>query len=236
MTYVQGFVVAIPTSNRHAYEQHARNAFRLFKDYGEVRCVETWGDDVPRGEHNDFQGAVHATDEETVVFSWMEYPDRAARDAAYGRMMADPRMQQMPEMPFDGKRMVMGGFAPFVDVGSGRGRYFDGFLLPVHADQREAYAALARKAADVFLDHGAVRVVEAWGDDVPEGKHTDFRRAVLLADGEHVVFAWVEWPSRQVRDAARPKLMDDARMQPEGDLPFDGKRVVQGGFAVLVDE
>ena len=236
MTYVQGFVAAVPTANRSAYEAHARQALRLFKDYGDMRFVESWGDDVPRGKRNDFQAAVQATGDETVVFSWIEYPDRATRDAAFEKMMADSRMQDMPEMPFDGKRMILGGFDPFVDTGSGRGGYFDGYLLPVPASNRDAYRDMARKAAEVFLEYGALRVVEAWGDDVPEGKTTDFQRAVLLEDGEHVVFSWVEWPSKQARDAAWPKLMEDARMKPDGDMPFDGRRMVYGGFAALVDE
>src|SRR5690606_2296664 len=115
---------------------------------------------------------------------------------------------------------------------------------------RDAYRELVEQAAAVFLEHGAVRVVEAWGDDVPEGKRTDFRRAVLLEDGEQVVFSWVEWPSRRVRDEAMPELMADPRMQPGvmaefvadprrqpgGAMPFDGSRVVSGGFVAMVDE
>src|SRR5690554_1311685 len=127
MTYVQGFVAAVPTANRQAYLEHARAALSLFKEFGTGRMVEAWGDDVPRGKLNDFQGAVKATADETVVFSWMEYADKGTRDAAFEKMMADPRMQQIPEMPFDGKRMIFGGFDPFVDAGSGRGAYFDGY-------------------------------------------------------------------------------------------------------------
>lgn len=236
MTYVQGFVAAVPTANRSAYEAHARQAVDMFREFGTLRFVEAWGDDVPRGTRNDFQGAVQAGDDETVVFSWMEYADRAARDAAFAKMMADPRMQSMPEMPFDGKRMILGGFQPFVERGAGRGGYFDGYLLAVPDSAREDYRRLAEKAAALFLEYGAVRVVEAWGDDVPEGRHTDFRRAVLLEEGEQVVFSWVEWPSRQVRDDATPRLMEDPRMQPGDTLPFDGARVVFGGFVAMVDE
>ncbi|MGY0559738.1 DUF1428 domain-containing protein [Luteimonas sp. A277] len=123
-----------------------------------------------------------------------------------------------------------------VDAGSGRGGYFDGYLLPVPASNHEAYREMARKAAEVILEYGALRVVEAWGDDVPEGKLTDFRRAVLLEDGENVVFSWIEWPSRQVRDEAWPKLSEDPRMKPAGDMPFDGKRMIYGGFAPLLDD
>src|SRR5690606_34006615 len=139
MTYIQGFVAPVPTANRGAYLDHARQALPMFKEFGTARMVEAWGDDVPRGKLNDFHGAVQATDGETVVFSWMEYADRAARDAAYERMMADPRMQQMADMPFDGRRMILGGFDPFVDVGTGRGAYVDGYLLPLQAGNRDAY-------------------------------------------------------------------------------------------------
>lgn len=235
MSCIQGFVAAVPTANRNAYLEHARHALTLFKDFGATRMVEAWGDDVPRGKRNDFQGAVLATAEETVVFNWSEYPDRATHEAAVKKMMTDPRMQQMPEMPLDGKRMIFGSFDPFVDVGSGRGSYLDGYLLPVPHGNREAYSDMARKAADVILEYGALRVVEAWGDDVPEGKVTDFRRAVLAEDGEGVVFAWIEWPSRQARNEAWPKLMKDERM-PGSQMPFDGKRMVYGGFETILDD
>ena len=229
MTYVQGFVTAVPTANRQAYLAHARQALPLFKEFGAGRMVEAWGDDIPKGKRNDFQGAVQATAEETVVFGWMEYPDRDARDRFHEKMMSDPRMQALPEMPFDGKRMIFGGFDPFVDAGHGRGPYVDGYLLPVPAANRDAYR-------DMILEYGALRVVEAWGDDVPAGKVTDFHRAVLLEDGEHVVFSWVEWPSRQVRDEAWKKLVKDPRMQPQGEMPFDGRRMVYGGFETLLDD
>lgn len=236
MTYVQGLVAAVPSANRQAYLEHARLAAQLFKEFGTTRSVEAWGDDVPRGKLNDFHGAVKAGEDETVVFSWMEYPDKATRDAMFEKMMSDPRMQALPEMPFDGKRMILGGFDPFVDVGNGRGGYFDGYLLPVSAGDREAYRDHAQKCAGIFLEYGALRVLEAWGDDVPVGKVTDFKRAVLAADGESIVFSWIEWPSRQVRDAAWPKLMKDERMMPDGGMPFDGKRMVYGGFEPLLDD
>lgn len=236
VSYVQGFVAAVPTANRQAYLEHARAALPLFKDGAAVRMVETWGDDVPPGTRNDFQGAVQATPEETVVFSWMEYTDRGARDAAMARIMADPRMRQMPEMPFDGKRLIFGGFDPFVDIGEGRGTYVDGYLLPVPAANRDAYRTMAQKVGEVLVDYGALRVVEAWGDDVPDGKVTDFRRATLAQEDEGVVFAWVEWPSKQVRDAAWAKSVEDPRMKPEGPMPFDGKRMIYGGFETLLDD
>ena len=116
--------------------------------------------------------------------------------------------------------------------------YIDGFLAPVKAGtSAEAYAAFADKAAPVFLDHGATRVVEGWGDDVPDGKHTDFRRSVAAEPGETVVFSWIEWPDKATRDAGMAKVMADPRMQPDAmtDMPFDGKRLVFGGFRAVVD-
>lgn len=235
MSYVEGFVTAVPTANKDAYRAHAHQALPLFKEFGATRFVEAWGDDVPRGQVNDFQGAVRAEGDETVVFSWIEYPDKPTRDAAVEKIMTDPRMRALPDMPFDGQRMIFAGFDPIVEVGSGRGGYVDGYLLPVPEANRAAYGDMARKAADVFLEYGALRMVEAWDDDVPDGKVTDFRRAVLARPDEKVVYSWIEWPSKQARDEAWPKLMEDARMKPGEDMPFDGSRMIWGGFAPVLD-
>ncbi len=237
MTFIQGFVAAVPTANRDAYRDHAAQALPLFKEFGARRMVEAWGDDVPDGTVTDFRGAVQAKDGETVVFSWIEYADQAAYDAALQAMMDDPRMEDMAEMPFDGSRMIFAGFDPLVDEGSGGTTgYVDGFLIPVAPDQKDAFFDLARRAAPVFLEHGATRVVEAWGDDLPDGKVTDFNRATKVTDGEKVVFAWIEWPSREVRDAGQAKVMADPRMQDPGTVPFDGKRMIFGGFLPILDQ
>ncbi|HYW14972.1 MAG TPA: DUF1428 domain-containing protein [Allosphingosinicella sp.] len=132
--------------------------------------------------------------------------------------------------------MIYAGFAPFVDEGSGAGAYVDGFILPVPEGNREAYRDMAQKASAIFLEYGALRVVEALGDDVPEGKVTDYRRAVKQADGEEVVYSWIEWPDKATRVAAWEKVMADPRMKPDHDkMPFDGQRMFWGGFEVLVD-
>jgi uncharacterized protein YbaA (DUF1428 family) len=115
------------------------------------------------------------------------------------------------------------------------GRYIDGFLVPVPAGKKEAYRAVAERAAPIFREHGALQVVECWGDDVPVGKLTDFRRAVNAEEGETVVFAWIVWPSRQARDEGSRRVMEDPRMGAMTDMPFDGKRMVFGGFAPLFD-
>ncbi len=237
MTYVEGFVAAVPTANKEEYRRHAAEAWPLFSEFGVTRHVEAWGDDVPDGKVTDFRGAVQAKEGEAVVFSWFEYPDRAARDAANEKLMSDPRMKQMGEnMPFDGKRMIYGGFAAFLDEGGAAGGYADGFVLPVPEGNKEAYREMAQKAATIFLEHGATRVVEAWGDDVPDGKVTDFRKSVKAEEGENVVFSWIEWPSRQARDDGWQKAMADERMKPDHDnMPFDGKRMFWGGFEPILD-
>jgi uncharacterized protein YbaA (DUF1428 family) len=239
MTYLEGFVAAVPAANKETYRKHAAEAAPLFKEFGATRMVEAWGDDVPEGKVTDFRKTVKAKDDEVVVFSWIEYPSREARNAANEKIMSDPRMKEMgASMPFDGKRMIYGGFAPFIDEKTGgKLGYADGFLVPVHADKQDAYRDMASKAAAVFKEYGATRVVEAWGDDVPDGEVTDYKGAVKAEDGEIVVYSWIEWPSKQVREEGWKKVMADPRMQPDhNDMPFDGQRMIYGGFAPLVDE
>ena len=237
MSYVEGFILAVPAEKRDEYRRHAAGAVPLFEEFGATRLVEAWEDDVADGKVTDFRRAVQAREGEKVVFSWFEYPSRAARDSASAKMMSDPRMEEMgASMPFDGKRMIFGGFAPFVDEGSGSGAYVDGFILPVPEGNREAYREMAAKASAIFLEYGAVRVVEALGDDVPDGKVTDYRRAVKQEDGEEVVYSWIEWPDKATRAAGWEKVMADERMKPDHDnMPFDGQRMFWGGFEVIVD-
>lgn len=114
--------------------------------------------------------------------------------------------------------------------------YVDGYVAAVPTDKREAYIEHSRAAAAVFRDHGALRVVECWGDDVPDGELTSFPKAVLKQDDETVVFSWVEWPSKAARDVGMAKVMTDPRMQPDANpMPLDGKRLIYGGFATLLD-
>jgi uncharacterized protein YbaA (DUF1428 family) len=239
MTYVDGFVLAVAAARKEEFRKHAADAAPLFKQFGATRVVEAWGDDLPDGKVTDFKSAVKAEEGETVVFSWFEYPSKAARDAANEKMRSDPRMRAMgASMPFDAKRMIVGGFDSIVEEAGGAAMgYADGFVLPVPAGNKEAYREMASKAAAVFKDYGATRIVEAWGDDVPDGKVTDFRRAVKATGEENVVYSWIEWPSKEVRDAAWPKLMEDERMKPDfANMPFDGQRMFWGGFAPIVDQ
>jgi uncharacterized protein YbaA (DUF1428 family) len=240
MNYVEGFVAAVPAGNKEAYRKHAADATPLFKEYGVTRVVEAWGDDVPDGKVTDFKRAVKAKDDEVVVFSWWEYPDKATRDAANRKMREDPRMKEMgANMPFDGKRMIFGGFTPLLvdESGSGAMGYADGYLVAVPTANRQAYREMAATAAAVFKEYGATRVVEAWGDDVPQGKITDFKGAVKATGDENVVYSWIEWPSKAARDEAWPKIMEDERMRPDkANMPFDGQRMVYGGFTPILDQ
>ncbi|HYE38302.1 MAG TPA: DUF1428 domain-containing protein [Ramlibacter sp.] len=113
--------------------------------------------------------------------------------------------------------------------------YVDGYVLAVPTANRDLYRKVAETASRVFKENGALTVVECWGDDVPEGKLTSFPMAVQRKEDETVVFSWITWPSKSVRDAGMKKAMEDPRLQ-EGmnPMPFDGKRMIYGGFEVLV--
>ena len=110
----------------------------------------------------------------------------------------------------------------------------DGFLIPVLKTNKDAYRAAAEFAAPIFLEHGATRIVETWGDDIKNGHTTDFNRAVIAKTSETVVFSWIEWPSKEAHDAGNAKIMADERLA-NAPMPFDGKRLIFGGFVSLVD-
>ena len=236
MTYFEGFVVPVPEANKDAYRKSAAQFGPIFQEFGVQRHVEAWDSDVHEGKVTDFRKAVDAKDDEKVVFSWFEYPDKATRDAANEKFMSDSRMKEMGEnMPFDGKRMIVGGFDAIVEEGSPGGNFTDGFVVPVPEGKREAYTELAAKMAGVFRQHGASRVIESIADDVKHGQVTDFYRAVKAEDGETVVFSLIEWPDKKTRDDAWAKIMADESLKPEGDMPFSGQRMFWGGFNNIVD-
>jgi uncharacterized protein YbaA (DUF1428 family) len=121
MSYIDGFVIAVPTPNKQEFINHAKKAGSVFKELGATRILECWGSDVPDGKLTDFRKAVQAKKDETVVFSWIEWPDKAKRDAAMARMdelmRTDDRLNpDKNPMPFDGKRLIYGGFAPVVEL------------------------------------------------------------------------------------------------------------------------
>ena len=117
MSYVDGFIAAVPTANREKFKKHAEIAAAIFKENGALSLAECWGDDVPEGKVTSFPMAVKREEGETVVFSWIIWPDRQTRDTAMAKFMADPRLQaEGNQMPFDGQRMIFGGFERIVNV------------------------------------------------------------------------------------------------------------------------
>jgi uncharacterized protein YbaA (DUF1428 family) len=236
MTYFEGFIAPVPSANQDAYTKHANEFAPIGREIGVKRHVEAWESDVPEGKVTDFRKAVDAKPDEKIVFAFFEYPSKAERDAANEKFRSDPRMAEVgATMPFDGKRMIMGGFEAIVEEGSAGGAYLDGFVVPVPEGKREDYRQLAAKMAGVFRQHGATRVIEAFGDDVSKGEVTDFYRAVKAEDGEKVIFSFIEWPDKQTRDDAWKAIMSDESLKPEGEMPFNGQRMFWGGFEKVLD-
>ena len=120
MAYIDGYVMTVPTANKQKFIDFAAEFDPVFLEYGATRVVECWADDVPHGKQTDFYRAVAAKDDEAVLFSWIEWPDKATRDAGMKKVMEDPRMDPKnpdnPPMPFDGARMIFGGFTPVLDI------------------------------------------------------------------------------------------------------------------------
>ena len=121
MAYIDGFVIACPKAKQNEFVKHASTIDAMFLEMGALRVVECWADDVPTGTLTDFRMAVKAAEDEDVAFSWIEWPDKATRDAAFAKMRdpasSDPRMDPAKNpFPFDGKRMIFGGFTPVVDI------------------------------------------------------------------------------------------------------------------------
>ncbi|MBU2870899.1 DUF1428 domain-containing protein [Colwellia sp. E2M01] len=115
--------------------------------------------------------------------------------------------------------------------------YIDGFVAAVPTDNKAKYLEHAKISAQIFKEYGAINIVETWEDDVPEGEITSFPLAVKKQVGESIVFSWVTWPSKEVRDLGWQKMMDDPKMAPENNpMPFDGKRLIYGGFNTILNE
>lgn len=111
--------------------------------------------------------------------------------------------------------------------------YIQGFVIPVPKNKKDDYRKMCRQFASLFKEYGARQVVECWGEDVPDGKVTDFKRAVQAKPDENIVFSWIVWPDRATCDAAAKKMPEDERMKPSGDMPFDMQRLIYGGFSPL---
>ena len=234
MTYYACTVAAVPTANRQKYIEHVHEAWPYFQRLGATRMVEGWGVDVPKGKLTDFYSAVEAQDDETPVFSWIEWPDKATADAAFEKMMAD---NSMPAMPFDGSRMIYGGFEPVFTGGrDGEANYIQGFLLAVPEKNKQAYIKMAGEAwSDAFAPNKCLGIVENWGVYVPHGKKTDFYRATKAEDGEIPLFSWTAWADRATCDAAAKAMEASMEGKEYPEMPFDGMRMMWGGFEVVYD-
>ncbi|WP_208542797.1 DUF1428 domain-containing protein [Luteimonas yindakuii] len=131
--------------------------------------------------------------------------------------------------------MIWGGFETIFEQGDAvGGDYYQGFALAVPAQNKDAYTDMAGKGWDMVRKSGALGVVEAWGEDVPHGKRTDFHRATQAQDDEVIVFSWINWPDRATCDAAAKAMEQDTDMA-QWEMPFDGKRMIWGGFSTLFD-
>ena len=231
MPYYDGFVIPVPRARREEFIAHATHVDQMIIDSGATRVVETIGLDIRPGKTTDFLQAVAAEEGEDIAFSWIEWPDKATRDAAHKEMEGNAAMMEMP-MPFDGKRMIFGGFEELVRHGED-GPYFQGFLIPVPEGRREDYRKMAEDAWDMFARHGASSVVETFGDDVPHGKQTDMYRAVKAEPGEGIVFSWMTWPSHEAAKAGQEAM--EAEMEVPEDMPFNPQRMIWAGFEPVVD-
>ena len=236
MSYYFGSVAAVPTANKAQYIEHVKEAWALLSKYGATRMIETWGVDVPKGKVTDFQGAVQATEDESIVFAWIDWPDKATADAGWQQMEKDPAMAAMGTMPFDGSRMIFGGFAPVFEGGQIDGApFYQGFLLAVPEANKDAYVKMAADAWGMFAQYGCLGVAENWGVDVPRGKKTDLYRATKAEEGEVPLFSWTAWPDRATCDKAGAAMQSEMEGQQMPDMPFDGMRMMWGGFETIFD-
>ncbi|MBI6628869.1 DUF1428 domain-containing protein [Pontibaca salina] len=236
MTYYTGSIAAVPTVNKQKYIDHVVAVWPVFASFGAGRMVETWGVDVPNGKVTDFYGAVQAKDDESIVFSWIAWPDKATTDAAWQKIENSSAMKDLPEMPFDGRRMIFGGFSPVYERGSSSGvGYYQGFTLAVPEKNKSAYIEMADQGWQMFKKHGALEMVEAWGEDVPHGKQTDFYRATKAQTGEIPVFSWIAWPDRASCDAAAKAMEAEMADFDMSKMPFDGMRMIWAGFEPVFD-
>lgn len=237
MTYIQGFLLPVPQNKREAYREMAESAVPFFEKHGAGRIVEAFADDVPHGQVTDMYRAVAAKDDEAVVFSWIDWKSKEACEQASKAMESDPEMQMPAEMPFDPQRMIYAGFEALGEAGAPDGAgYVQGYVAPVPKDKKADFAEMCATMREVMLDHGAVHALDGWADEIADGKVTDFKRAVAAEDGEAVAFGYVEWPSKQAFEQAQPKIREDERMPaPGAPMPLDGKRLIFGGFEMIMD-
>lgn len=231
MSYYSGFLAAVPTENKHAFIRHARHTATAFKDHGLVNALECWGVDVPDGRLTSMIKAVDCHKDETVIFAFYHWPEKQVYRDAVATSMKDTRLDPSKNhMSFDRERVLWGNFTPLFEIGRQQeGGVYDAFLLPIPKTLRDEYLEFAKSGDAIFLEHGANWCVECWEDDIPRDASYNFHKAVAKTDGEIVVLSWVQWPSKEAREAGNAKLYNDNRLSPQA-CPFDMSRMIFGSF------
>ena len=238
MTYIQGMMAPVRRDKKQAYTDMATQAVAIFRKNGALAVIETWSDDLSEDKINDMSTAVLREADEDVLFTYIIWPSKAAREEGMRKTFADPFWSSGDfNPPMDGKRMFYGGFDPIVSKGgyAGAARYIDGFLLACPTASKEAYRLMAEDAWPMFEKHGAISMYECWGDDIMPGKLTSMEIAVKKEPDETVLFSWIGWPSKAARDAGMAAFHEELPMDEPPEMPFDGKRMIFGGFEVIVD-
>ena len=249
--YVHGFVTAVPTANKAEYIKFCTSTGAALKRLGATEAVECWGVDVPDGKVTSFPLAVKKQADETVVFSWTRWPSQEVAEAAEAKMRAG----EIPEFdfaknqpPFDGKRLIYGGFEVVIDMGEmpdPKARcYVTGFVWACPTAIKDKYIEFNTRMGEALMRLGGLKVVECWGVEVPPGKVTSFPLAVKQKPNEAVDFSWVVWPSKAVADAAMANMragegmpdFDPTAASNEGDHAFDPSRLIYGGFEMVVHQ
>ena len=236
MVYVQGMMAPVASEKKAQYQTLSAKAADVFRQNGALSVVESWGDDIPDGKVNDMKSAVKLKDGETPVFTWIVWPSKAARDEGMQKSFANPLFSEGFDPGMDGARMFFGGFETIIEAGDFSGAdYIDGFLVPCLVKNKEAYRKMAADAWPLFERHGAISMFECWQDDLPDGQLTSMALAVQKKPDEAVLFSWVGWPSKEARLKGQASMMADPEMRPPPEMPFDGMRMIFGGFEVIVD-
>ena len=243
--YIDGLVFAVPTANKQAFIDYAKRSDSFLEGY--IRIGYGWEDELLEGQLTDFRKSVQAKTDESIIFVWIEWPDKATRNLEHQNMQARLKSEatfinEIP--PFDGARMLSGGFETIIDFettihnkkGDFKMSYFDGFLFAVKSENKEAFIDYANRANSLI--EGCTRIVYALEDDLQDGQVTDFRMAVQAKDDEAVVFGWEEWPDKEARNKGHELMAD--YLESHETLgkeipPFDELRMVFGGFETIIE-
>lgn len=234
MTYVEGFIMPVPRTNRDGFIRFSTMADKLWAAYGADRILECWPDEDSTVRTGDIFTAAQGQDCEAMIFSWIEWRDKNSRNQAMplllAKMASDPRFDQARHpLPFDNDRVISGCFRTLADHGEpAPAPYVQGFILSV-AQNREAHIqAYANASWEGLYEVGALRLLLTWEDECPADRRIDFPRLAKSGPEEKVAFAVIEWPSRAVCEAAAHKFA------PHADPPFDQRRMMSGGFSPVV--